>query len=190
MRWCKARGQQQPGRIRGCFSSSSPWFRKLLRGAAVHVSVLVPSQGRSRMRENYSSCTSSWRYQPPSGHGQSFHNGNPHPESFRWRWIWDARDADRLPPPQVSAPACVPCPRPASSSCHGECGSEAAGSRPILFNYVQSNSHPEEGSQEEMPPKSADSHCTVCTEQEEMLSLAWTHHPGLSRLPRASSTLI
>lgn len=138
-------GSAAAGRIRGRFSSSSPWFRKPLRGAAAHVSVLVPSQGRSRMRENHCSRTSSWRSQPPSGHGQSFHSGKPHPESFRWRWIWDPRDADHLPPTQVSAPACLPCPRPAGSSCQGERGSQSAGRRPILFNYVQSNSHHEEG---------------------------------------------
>lgn len=183
-------GSAAAGRIRGRFSSSSPWFRKPLRGAAAHVSVLVPSQGRSRMRENHCSRTSSWRSQPPSGHGQSFHSGKPHPESFRWRWIWDPRDADHLPPTQVSAPACLPCPRPAGSSCQGERGSQSAGRRPILFNYVQSNSHHEEGSQEEMPPKSAESCCTVWSGREEMLSLAYTHHPGLSYLPRAGSVLI
>lgn len=166
------------GRIRGRFSSSSPRLRKLLGGAALHVSVLVPSQGRSRTRGNYCSRTSSWRYQPPSGHGQSSHNGRPHPESFRWRWIWDPCDADHLPLTQVSAPACLPCPRPASSSCQGECGWQSAGRRPILFNYVQSNSHREEGSQEEMPLKSEESRCTVWSEQERMLSLACTHHPG------------
>lgn len=46
------------------------------------------------------------------------------------------------------------------------------------------------GSQEEMPPKSAESCCTVWSGQEEMLSLAYTHHPGLSYLPRAGSVLI
>lgn len=172
-------GSAAAGRIRGRFSSPSPRFRKLLGGAALHVSVLVPSRGRSRMRENYCSRTSSWRYQPPLRARAILSQRGA---TSRWRWIWDPRDADRLPPAQVSAPACPPCPRPASSGCQGECGWQSAGRHPILFNYVQPNSHREEGSQEEMPLKSVELHCTVWSEQEGMLSLAHTHHPGLLHL--------
>lgn len=93
-------GSAAAGRIRGRFSSSSPWFRKPLRGAAVHVSVLVPSQGRSRMRENHCSRTSSWRSQPPSGHGQSFHSGKPHPESFQMEMDLGS-PRRRSPPPDA-----------------------------------------------------------------------------------------
>lgn len=127
----------------------------------------------------------------PSGHGQPLRNRELHPESFRWRWIWDPCNAEaHLPLMQVSAPACLPCPPPTSSSCQGEYGSQSAGRRPILFNYVQSNSHHEEASQEEMPPKSAELCCIVWSEREEMLSLAYTYHLGFLRLPRAGSILI
>lgn len=184
-------GSATAGQITGCFSRSSPWFRKLLRGAVIHMSVLVPARGRSQMRANYCSRSSSWRHQSPSGHGQPLCNGEPHPERFRWRWIWDPRDAEaHLPLTQVSAPACPPCPPPTSSSCQGERGSQSAGRRPILFNYVQSNSHHEEASQEEMPPKSVESCCIVWSEQEETLSLAYTHHLGFLRLSHAGSILI
>lgn len=184
-------GSATAGQITGCFSRSSPWFRKLLRGAVIHMSVLVPARGRSQMRANYCSRSSSWRHQSPSGHGQPLCNGEPHPERFRWRCIWDPRDAEaHLPLTQVSAPACPPCPPPTSSSCQGERGSQSAGRRPILFNYVQSNSHHEEASQEEMPPKSVESCCIVWSEQEETLSLAYTHHLGFLRLSHAGSILI
>lgn len=97
-------GSATAGRIRERFSSSSPWFRKPLRGAAVHVSVLVPSQGRSRMRENHCSRTSSWRSQPRSGHGQSFHSGKPHPESFQMEM--DLGSPRRRSPPPDDAGVC------------------------------------------------------------------------------------
>lgn len=66
---------------------SSPWFRKPLREAVIHMSVLVPARGRSRMRANYCSCNSSWKHQFPSGHGQPLCNTGLHMESFRWRSI-------------------------------------------------------------------------------------------------------
>ena len=93
-------GSATASQITGCFSRSSPWFRKLLRAAVILKSVLVPARGRSQMRANYCSCNSSWRHQSPSGHGQPLCNRELHPESFRWRWIWDVCDAKaaRLPP--------------------------------------------------------------------------------------------
>lgn len=62
------------------------------------------------MRANYCSCNSSWRHQSPSGHGQPLRNGEPHPESCRWRWIWDPHDAEaaHLPPDAGVRPSLSP----------------------------------------------------------------------------------
>ena len=107
-------GSATAGQITGCFSRSSPWFRKLLGGAVIHMPVLVPARGRSRMRANYCSRRSSWRHRSPSGHGQPLCSGEPQPESFRWRWIRDPRDAEAaLPPPNAGI---RPSPSPLSST--------------------------------------------------------------------------
>lgn len=127
----------------------------------------------------------------PVWDGQPLCNMELHSERFRWRWIWDPHDAEaHLPSMQVSALACLSHPPSTSSSCQGERGLQSAGRHPILFNYMQSNSHHEEVSQEEMPLKSAKSCCIVRSEREEMLSLAYTHHPGVLHLPHAGSILI
>lgn len=109
---------------------------------------------------------------PPSGHGQSSHNGEPHPERWGWRWIWDPRHAG----------VCVPCPQPAPAAKGNVAGSvlAVAPSFSITHSPIPSVSR---GARRKCRK------CRACREQQGMLSLPSTHHPGLSHLPRASSAL-